>query len=193
MDFIMLGVKFKPCTVHVASDIEAIFADVFYVAYQTVLIGGATEPLYMPANQQGENNTIYYREDFFASALHEVSHWCIAGKQRRQQIDFAYWYVDDGRNEFEQEAFEAVEVKPQALELLFSLAANYPFQVSADNLIGGAAVPTDFKSAVFEQARYYCDNGLPKRAEFFYRALSAHFNGMSIAESAAYLLTQSDS
>ena len=188
----MLDVKSKPCTVHIASDIEAIFADVFYANYQTVLIGGATEPHFMPANQLTTSNTIYYREDFFASALHEVSHWCIAGKKRRQQIDFAYWYVDDGRNTREQEAFEAVEVKPQALELLFSLAANYPFQVSADNLMGEAAVATGFKHAVFEQARYYCNNALPKRAAFFYRALSAHFNGMSIAESAAYLASQSN-
>ncbi len=165
---------------HKAHDIEVLFKHVFYTDYRTCLAGGASEPLYKPAKNKDENNYIYYREDFFASALHEVSHWCIAGYERRQQIDFGYWYVDDGRDAIEQKAFEAAEVKPQALELLFSLAANYPFQVSADNLNGSALAIDNFKQAVFDQAKHYAVNGLPKRAALFYSALSAHFKGLSI-------------
>lgn len=177
-----MSVKSKACTSHKADHLEAIFARVFYANYQTVLTGGANEPLYTPADQTNTDSTIYYREDFFASALHEVSHWCIAGDKRRQQIDFGYWYVDDGRDDIEQLAFEAAEVKPQAIECLFSLAANYSFQVSADNLNGSTPAIEGFKQAVFDQAKHYCNNGLPKRAAVFYQALSEHFSGLSITD-----------
>lgn len=176
----------KSQSTHVAADIEAVFAHVFYADYQTLLVGGASEPLYSPASKACSDNCIHYREDFFASALHEVSHWCIAGHKRRQQVDFGYWYVDDGRSAIEQIAFEAAEVKPQALELLFSLAANYPFQVSADNLNGSAPALNDFKQAVFGQAKYYFKHGLPKRAACFYNALSEHFNGLPMDNLSAH-------
>jgi elongation factor P hydroxylase len=175
-----------PDVLHEAHAVEALFNQVFYTGYQTYLVGGASEPLYKPASNEQENNYIYYREDFFASALHEVAHWCIAGVKRRQQIDFGYWYVDDGRDATEQKAFEAAEVKPQALELLFSLAAKYPFQVSADNLNGSAQAIDDFKQAVFDQAQYYANNGLPKRATLFYSTLSMHFKGLAISELGTY-------
>ncbi len=42
------------------------------------------------------------RTDFFASALHEISHWCVAGKARREQVDFGYWYCPDGRDAMTQ-------------------------------------------------------------------------------------------
>lgn len=171
---------------HEAKAVEALFNQVFYTSYQTYLVGGASEPLYKPASNEQQNNYIYYREDFFASALHEIAHWCIAGAKRRQQIDFGYWYVDDGRDAIEQKAFEAAEVKPQALELLFSLAAKYPFQVSADNLDGSSQAIDDFKQAVFNQAKYYAKNGLPKRATFFYSALSMHFKGLALSELGTY-------
>ena len=178
------------CTVETnATEIETVFARVFYADYQTILLGGASEPLYTPANKDSCHNFIYYREDFFASALHEVSHWCIAGHKRRQQVDFGYWYVDDGRNAEQQIAFEAAEVKPQALELLFSLAANYSFQVSADNLNGSVPALNDFKQAVYNQARHYTKHGLPQRAAVFYHALSEHFHGLAMNDLSRYFLS----
>lgn len=182
----MLNQTFESNTDHQASTVEALFAQLFDAEFHTCLIGGANEPLYKPAMNDCEISCIYYRDDFFASALHEVSHWCIAGHARRQQIDFGYWYVDDGRDVIEQAAFESVEVKPQALELLFSLAANYPFQVSADNLNGSALALDSFSNAVFDQAKCYVNNGLPKRAALFYNALCAHFNGLVMADLGAY-------
>ncbi len=53
---------------------------------------------------------------FYASALHEIAHWCIAGENRCQQVDYGYWYEPNGRSEERQFEFEKVEVKPQALE-----------------------------------------------------------------------------
>jgi elongation factor P hydroxylase len=99
---------------------------------------------------------LWYREDYFASALHEVAHWCIAGEQRRQQLDFGYWYAPDGRSPEQQGAFEAVEYKPQALEWFFSLACGYRFRLSADNLgMPGGEMPdaSEFRGRVCEQAR----------------------------------------
>lgn len=167
---------------HKASGLEEIFAEKFYSTYKTRLVGGAAEPLYTPAFNADENSRIYYREDFFSSALHEISHWCIAGDKRRLQEDFGYWYVEDGRSDTDQAAFESVEVKPQALELLFSLAANYRFQVSVDNLNGSTNTVEQFQQSVFQQALRYCNNGLPHRASIFFKALREHYKGLSITE-----------
>ena len=184
----MLSQSFERRAEHQAYVIEALFAQLFYTDYRTYLKGGANEPLYTPSTSADENSYIYYREDFFASALHEVSHWCIAGHARRQHIDFGYWYVDDGRDATEQAAFEVAEVKPQALEFLFSLAANYPFQVSADNLNGTELALDNFKQAVFNQAQEYFIHGLPKRASLFYEALNAQFNGVLMKDLGQYFI-----
>ncbi len=58
--------------------------------------------------------TVSSSRTVFASALHEISHWCIAGKARRELVDFGYWYCPDGRDAMTQSQFEDVEVKPQA-------------------------------------------------------------------------------
>jgi elongation factor P hydroxylase len=102
-----------------ATDLITIFNHLFDAPENTVLIGGAQEPLYIPGN---DKNRIYFRFDYFASALHEVAHWCLAGKKRRQSEDYGYWYKPDGRDAAWQVRFEEVEVKPQALECIFSAA-----------------------------------------------------------------------
>lgn len=63
----------------------------------------------------------------FNSALHEISHWTIAGKERRLLADLGYWYAPDGRTREQQALFEQVEVKPQAIEWLLPqlLAASF--------------------------------------------------------------------
>lgn len=45
------------------------------------------------------------------------------GEKRRQLVDFGYWYAPDGRSAEQQELFQAVEVKPQAMEWILSPAA----------------------------------------------------------------------
>ena len=114
-----------------AAQVEMIF-DRTFTDFSTQLKGGAGEPSYQAGQGKGQPNLIYYREDYTASALHEVSHWCLAGTLRRRLHDFGYWYIAD-RNSVQQRAFEQVEARPQALEWIFSMAAGLPFRVSVDN------------------------------------------------------------
>ena len=116
--------------------LEAVFHDCFFEAFNTRLVGGADEPLYQPAALPGQAHLLHYREDYFASALHEVAHWCIAGERRRGLVDFGYWYAPDGRSAAQQRDFEAVEYKPQALEWHFARACGYRFRISLGNLDG---------------------------------------------------------
>jgi elongation factor P hydroxylase len=154
--------------------LEWLFRQVFFAEYHTLLIGGADEPVYVPGGDH-QPHRLCYREDYFASALHEVSHWCIAGPERRLQPDFGYWYNPDGRTAGQQRAFEQVEVKPQALEWIFTTACGLPFTVSADNLSSddcGAQGPSrEFLAAVERQTLDYCSTGLPERARIFVVAL----------------------
>ena len=157
-----------------AERLEQVFNRCFAQSYNTRLLGGADEPLYQPATVAGASSAIRYRQVYFASALHEVSHWCIAGAARRRQLDFGYWYASEGRCVKQQLAFERVERKPQALEWYFSKACNYRFQVSADNLAlttVGTLDTTTFPQALLEQVLRWQANGLPERAVVFYRAL----------------------
>lgn len=161
-----------------ARRLEQLFASCFTADYRTRLVGGASEPYYEPAASAHACHHLYYRSDYFASALHETAHWCIAGERRRQLPDFGYWYAADGRNAQQQFAFEAVEAKPQALEWLFSQACRYRFIISVDNL--GApdiGTPDDghFKQQVLAQARGWRQRGLPHRAQVFFAALALEF------------------
>lgn len=161
----------RPCG-HRSSELETLFAECFLVRWNTRLEGGGREPLYVPG-VGGEPHRLIYREDFYASALHEIAHWCIAGERRRQLEDFGYWYLPDGRDAAAQEAFEAVEARPQALEWVFSVAAGRAFRPSFDNLSGGAGDGLPFARAVTSALHRYLNDGLPARAALFADALGA--------------------
>ena len=166
--------------------LEQVFTRCFAREFNTRLCGGAREPLYQPASEAGQMHLLWYREDYFASALHEVAHWCIAGVQRRQQLDFGYWYAPDGRSPEQQRAFEAVEYKPQALEWFFSLACGYRFRLGADNLgvPGGEMLDnSQFRGRVCKQALFWQRSGLPARGFVFYRELCREFaNEVAISD-----------
>jgi hypothetical protein len=157
--------------------LEQVFARCFGARWRTRLVGGADEPFYQPAAGVQEEHLLYYRHDYFASALHEVAHWCIAGERRRQQADFGYWYAPDGRSPAQQAAFEKVESKPQALEWLFARACGYPFCISVDNLgaPGGEPDTGPFKRQVLAQAQLWQRQGLPRRGGQFFAALATEF------------------
>lgn len=157
-------------------DLIEIFADCFAVSESTQLVAGNDEPFYQPAAQGERFHRIVFAHGFYASALHEVSHWCIAGKVRRCIFDYGYWYQPDGRNSVQQAAFEQVECKPQALEWLFSLCAGVPFRVSVDNLGGIEVDRATFSKAVKTQLLRYYDTELPVRAERFARALCCFYH-----------------
>lgn len=157
---------------HHSNDLIMLFNDLFRGSYRTVLVGDGDEPEYIPAERPDSLARVVFTRDYFSSALHEISHWCIAGSHRRTLLDYGYWYCPDGRTAEQQQAFEQVEVKPQALEWLFSIAAGKAFHLSTDNLSGsGAANATEFRRQVVYQANTYFRNRLPVRAALFHQAL----------------------
>lgn len=156
---------------HHPNDLITLFNHCFLKSHNTILAYGKDEPLYLPANTQQPHHVIYFAHGFFNSALHECAHWVIAGKARRQLEDYGYWYVPDGRNAEEQVLFQQVEVKPQAIEWMFSQAAGSKFECSFDNLSGSIGDYQQFKQAVTQQMLDYQHYGLPPRARVFYQAL----------------------
>ncbi|MDX1754782.1 MAG: elongation factor P hydroxylase [Marinobacter sp.] len=153
-----------------------LFNDLFREKYRTILVRGGEEPEYIPGLGDQEPAQVIFAHGYYASALHEISHWCIAGEHRRTLSDYGYWYCPDGRTEEQQQAFEKVEVKPQALEWLFSIAAGFRFHVSIDNLSGGgAADEAGFRREVWAQANRYLEQGLPARAEQFIQTLKTFY------------------
>jgi len=133
------------------------------------LIGGGSEPLYLP-DEQGWS-VIRYTRDYPASALHEIAHWCIAGAGRRRQFDYGYWYRPPPRNRLEQEAFARVELPVQALESRLAAASGLSFQVSVDDVDGGLDFAREFSCQVAECAAVIAEAGLPPRAALMVAAL----------------------
>lgn len=159
---------------HDARALERLFAACFRAAHATVLEGGGAEPLYVPSpDPTRAPHRIVYREDYFASALHEVAHWCIAGRARRALEDYGYWYEPDGRDAARQRAFERVEARPQALESIFAEACGFAFHPSADNLERGAAASEAFERALARERARLAARGLPPRARRFRDALAS--------------------
>ena len=144
----------------------------FLSSFNTHLIGGATEPLYLPARSDVPA-TVYFRFDYLSSALHESSHWCIVGHERRRLEDYGYWYESDARDLPTQIEFERVEVKPQAVECVLHWSAGLPFRVSVDNLSLPDYDAKHFQQAVMAQVAEYVASGLPERAKLFSEYLLA--------------------
>ncbi|WP_372845520.1 elongation factor P hydroxylase [Psychrobacter sp.] len=147
--------------------------DYLFSSKNVVLVRGAGEPEYFPAADDRPAR-IEFAHGFFASALHEISHFCMAGPQRRQLPDFGYWYAADGRSAAQQQAFERVEVKPQAIECLFTLACGRDFQVSQDNLFADFDTKdSTFAQDVYRQAQSYLakPDTLPPDAQTLLQAL----------------------
>ena len=132
------------------------------------LVRGDFEPEYFPATETAPAR-IQFAHGFFNSALHEISHWTIAGDKRRLLPDLGYWYAPDGRTADQQTLFEQVEIKPQAIEWLFAQSFGRKFRVSLDNLTGEGGNGTTFKDNVFAQVQRYFSGEvkLPRDASLF--------------------------
>lgn len=161
---------------HNYQDIIDLFNSCFLEAYNTRLVKGDDEPLYLPADETRPHSELFFAHGFFASALHETAHWLIAGSERRKLVDFGYWYEPDGRTREQQTLFQSVEVKPQAMEWILSQAAQFRFRVSIDNLNGQESDTTSFKHAVHKQVQAYCEKGLPQRANTLRQALCSFYD-----------------
>ena len=155
------------------TQVEILFNQTFGNSYKTQLIGGYDEPEYFPPSDT-EPAKICYRSDYVQSALHEVAHWCVAGKARRELHDYGYLYSPDGRDEIQQEAFFKVESRPQALEWLFSSAAGLSFRPSIDNLSNGSSeIPENFVQELKKEAKNYLLQNKSTRAMEFLQALDS--------------------
>ncbi|MGG6831189.1 UNVERIFIED_CONTAM: elongation factor P hydroxylase, partial [Staphylococcus haemolyticus] len=89
--------------------------------------------------------------------------------KRRLLPDLGYWYAPDGRTKEQQALFEQVEIKPQAIEWMFSKAFGRKFRVSLDNLTGDGGDGSSFKDNVYAQVqRYFSGEAkLPRDAKRF--------------------------
>ncbi|MCO7223640.1 elongation factor P hydroxylase [Pleionea sp. CnH1-48] len=108
------------------------FAEVFP---HLLIQGGADEPFYS-APKENAKATLYFRSNYPRSLLHEMSHYCLAGEQRRAQDDFGFWYVPCGRTQEQQEQFEKVEARPQGLEKAMCDIIGIDFSPSIDDFSG---------------------------------------------------------
>ena len=173
---------------HEYQDLIAIFDNTFFEAFQTRLELGTDEPIYLPANEQVPFHRIIFANGFFSSALHEISHWCVAGPQRRLLEDFGYWYEPDGRTQARQEEFERVEVRPQAYEWILSQSAGFPFTVSCDNLNGDFEPDRiAFMTRVHREVLDILQKGLPLRVQLLSDALRAFYRTPPLTEEAFFV------
>lgn len=157
-------------------DLIALFDKTFSQSFNTRLIRGEHEPIYLPADAETPYHRIIFAHGFFSSALHEIAHWCIAGAKRRLLEDYGYWYCPDGRDESQQKAFEQKEIKPQAVEWALTLSAGRNFRVSTDNLNGAEPDREGFTRAVYAQLCDYAETAFPPRAVTLMAALQQHFD-----------------
>ena len=161
-------------TTYQIQDLIRIFNDCFAESFNTRLVRGGDEPIYLPAGFSDLGiaaesfHQVVFAHGYYASALHEIAHWCLAGDERRKQVDFGYWYCPDGRTAEQQAAFQQVEIKPQAIEWALCKAAGFPFNVSCDNLTGDefGRQPDRFafQRDIYHQVRAYLKTGFPPRA-----------------------------
>ena len=152
-------------TDHSVADLVDLFNRLFESVENTRLVRGGAEPVYLPASKDCHYHQVVFAHGFFSSALHEVAHWCLAGRERRLQLDYGYWYAPDGRDQQQQIEFEHVEIKPQALEWILSRSCGKRFRVSTDNLNGTESDSMPFKIAGYQKVQGYCREGLRVRAK----------------------------
>lgn len=162
--------------IHSSDHLIEIFNGLFATTHNTLLVCGGSEPVYRPAETGVEPARIEFAYGYYSSALHEIAHWCLAGERRRKLVDYGYWYHEDGRPAELQAEFEKVEIKPQALEWVFSAAAGSRFRVSLDNLDGTPHDEARFRGNLVRQAREFVTGGLPERGELFMRALLENYS-----------------
>ena len=168
--------------------ISDLFNNAFEKKYRVRLIGGAAEPIYLPPTDE-KTGAICFREDFASSALHEVAHWCLAGRDRRKMVDFGYEYISPPRDEVAQIIFLQAETRVQGLERLFSEVSGVSFSASLDNLdcdeVNMKKMPKlvfEFETALETESQNWklkIDRNPSLRAAIFYDSLHEIHKGSS--------------
>jgi elongation factor P hydroxylase len=156
-----------------AARIAQIFNAQFLGSHNTIMSGGAAEPLYEPA-VGCRPARIVFTYDYPASALHEAAHWCLAGRVRRSQRDYGYWYEPGPRTAQQRREFFAAEAGVQALEAIFAQTCNVRFVVSADDFAASPEEIDAFRQRI-EQCIAQRRQCLPERARRFCNALTRAF------------------
>ena len=64
-----------------------LFDSCFAEEFNTRLIKGDDEPIYLPADDETPYHRIVFAHGFFASALHEISHWWLLVLPGRPRCD----------------------------------------------------------------------------------------------------------
>ena len=167
---------------HNYQDLIQVFETTFYVEFNTKLICGDDEPIYLPADKKQNFHRIIFAHGYYASALHEIAHWLVAGEKRRLLEDYGYWYEPDGRNAAQQTEFEKVEVVPQAIEWAVAMSCGFKFDVSADNLSGIEIDRLAFKHKVYAQVLDYLENGFSTRTTQLITACAAFYNTQTLTK-----------
>lgn len=164
-------------------DLIQIFESTFLSDFNTQLVCGTDEPIYLPADNDVSYHRIIFAHGFYASALHELAHWLVAGEKRRLLEDYGYWYEPDGRSAAQQTEFEKVEIVPQAIEWAVALSCGFKFDVSADNLSGIEIDRFAFKHKVYQQLLGYLDNGFSPRTTQLINACSTFYQTAPLTKS----------
>lgn len=160
---------------HEVDTLITLFNELFEYSENTVLVRGEQEPIYLPVDKGQDPARIVFAHGFYSSALHEISHWCVAGTERRKHVDFGYWYAPDGRSPEQQREFEGLEIKPQAIEWILAMAAGFRFRVSCDNLLSGPFDLDLFKTNIHQEVLRRLAQGLPLRTQRLVDALIQHY------------------
>ncbi|MGR5131510.1 elongation factor P hydroxylase [Vibrio alfacsensis] len=169
---------------HEYQDLIAIFNNTFFESFNTKLELGGDEPIYLPADQEHPHHRIIFARGFYASALHEIAHWCVAGPERRLLEDFGYWYEPDGRTAEVQAEFEKVEIRPQAYEWILAKSADFPFNVSCDNLHGDFEPDRlGFMHKVHREVMGIFETGFPPRVKMLSDAMRAFYDVQPLEKS----------
>jgi len=154
-----------------ADEIISLFDLLFGEPQNTVLRHAKKDPEYLPCDAFNPQNRVLFANKFATSALHEISHWCIAGKERLLQVDYGYWYEPDGRSPQQQERFLNFEANNQGLEWILAIACNIDFHISTDNLdcneTDRLKQNQEFALKVLYSTLNYLERGLPPRAKMF--------------------------
>lgn len=141
--------------------------------YNVVCVGGFAQPEYLPADQTQGAAQLGYTQDYAASALHEIAHWCIAGTRRLALADFGYDYLPPPRDKRIQQRFFALEYKVQLLEAWFALGTGVRFVASADNFECTQIAYDVFAQKIADALALPSMLKIPLRAQQFTNALAA--------------------
>jgi elongation factor P hydroxylase len=141
----------------------------------TMIAESPDEPIYLPADEINPLNRILYTKDSYTSVLHEISHWCIAGAERRKKVDYGYWYKPESQTPEEAELYKKFESKTHGIEWIFCMAAGVPFHIIPNNVAAGFEISQDLKEGVYAATLNYLNHGLPVHAEQFKKSLLKHY------------------